>query len=188
MVAWIRCVVRVATKPRRWKKTKKNRSRKKAPRLYIPKFWGILRPEMVRLAMICVQIKDRCRLMLKLCSWWKLPPLASAKYASQMMEAGSSQVSYLFMIWYISRWLALWLEVWIRLEWRLLPWGVAGGCGPGRDLGIFYCLVWYEKLGGRIMASWKGLESRRLELNPQRKRGLRHLDSHWHLFCQYSLK
>ena len=38
---------------------------KKALRLYI--FFG-RRPEMVGLGMICVQIEDRCRLMLKLCS------------------------------------------------------------------------------------------------------------------------
>ena len=149
MVAWNRYVVLVVTKPRRWKKTEGNKSQKRAPRLYklIPEsFFGNnlpRRPEMVRLAVICVQIEDHRRLMLKLFSWWNFASDSWRKLSIGlwMMVAGSRQVSYLFMIWYIARWLAA--------CWNC-GYSKNGGCclcvtemaaGPAKIL-IFYCVVW----------------------------------------------
>jgi len=55
--------------------------------------------EMVRLAMICVQIEDRRGLMPKLCSSWNLPPKAGANYVSPGLvnEGSGLQSDELFL-------------------------------------------------------------------------------------------
>ena len=141
MVAWKRCVILVVTKSRWWRKTEKTGDKRPCALIF---FLNVLpkKPEIVRLGMICVQIEDRHRLMLILCSR-SLPPLAGANCVSPWpvnndSRLQSSELSLHDLIHCSS--IGRVLKFRILLEWRLLPWCVAEvAAGPN---GSFYCLIW----------------------------------------------
>ena len=116
--------------------------------------------------MICVQIEDRRRLMLKLSSRWNLPP-KGANYASPGLEGSglqSSELSLYDMI-HLSL-IGRVLEVWILLEWRLLPWFVAEVApGPGSRSST----AWYSLRASNNCIPKRHGESRRLQARERKE-------------------
>ena len=116
--------------------------------------------------MICVQIEDRRRLMLKLSSRWNLPP-KGANYASPGLEGSrlqSSELSLYDMI-HLSL-IGRVLEVWILLECRLLPWFVAEVApGPGSRSST----AWYSLRASKNCIPKRPAESRRLQARERKE-------------------
>ena len=103
---------------------------RKALHLYIPNFFGQYPAKKARNGSfgdkLCPNRGSPSRL--KLCSWWNLPPLASANYVSpELVNDGSglqsSELSLHDLI-HCSL-IGRVLELWILQEWRLLSWCVA---------------------------------------------------------------
>ena len=102
--------------------------------------------------------------MPKLCSWWNLPPLASANYVSPgpVNDSGGLQPSELCLYHSIHcSLIGRVLVLWILLEWRCCFGAQLMWLQARTNLGIFYCLVWWKEVGRRrTIVSWRGLATR----------------------------